>query len=554
MSNKNVTLLVESVSIGMDRQQKMIVENVVKHFSTLIEASVDPSQIKTIFAQVEKQSSESGKNRTVLGKSKDFVSLVNTTINNVGKWLQDTTPVKAFDQKFENLKRSVQQKFGDDSKVISGVKTLGDLAKKHPIKTAAIIGVMTVIASLASGPFGGAIAGQILRGTAELLKGEKLSTAIGRGMKTAAFGYLAANVIAELGDWLSGIRANIVYDENTAKVSFGARTEIRGPNYSWTKTISGVEVRVTKEDAEFINTLMDTLENGRPDEKVAAFDSLDVLATDIRTPEYIRHLRELGAQSINNDELYQFMQTASKGLQAASQGAAASSVNKKANESKDLKYKKLFYIVEQKTLVEGPMTDMIQQSAKSLASKIGTAGKNLTTKVTADKLYSAWQKAGSPTDVAELQNFLKNQGIDDTIIQDVSKVMAPPQKKTKRTTKQQPTQQNTTQGSQKPASQQRVEPTISRNQQQSQQSSQQQRVEPTIGGQQQSAQPAQKKPATRARVSPAAKDAAVFKNPQLLQQAWDKYIQDGGKVSFALKAVLKDMWMSAGGTVIENRK
>lgn len=521
MVNKNVTLLVESVSIGMDRQQKMIVENVVKHFSTLIEASVDPSQIKTIFAQVEKQSSESGKNRTVLGKSKDFVSLVNTTINNVGKWLQDTTPVKAFDQKFENLKRSVQQKFGDDSKVISGVKTLGELAKKHPIKTAAIIGVMTVIASLASGPFGGAIAGQILRGTAELLKGEKLSTAIGRGMKTAAFGYLAANVIAELGDWLSGIRANIVYDENTAKVSFGARTEIRGPNYSWTKTISGVAVRVTKEDAEFINTLMDTLENGRPEEKVAAFDSLDVLATDIRTTDYIKNLRELGVQSINNDELYQFMQTASKGLQAASQGAAASSGNKKANESKDLKYKKLFYIVEQKTLIEGPMTDTIQQSAKSLASKIGTAGKNLTTKVTADKLYSAWQKAGSPTDVAELQNFLKTQGIDDTIIQNVSKIVAPPQKKTKRTTKQQPTQQPT--------------------QQSDQQSTQQ------------TAQPAQKKPAARTRVSPAAKDAAVFKNPQLLQQAWDKYIQDGGKVSFALKAVLKDMWMSAGGTVIEQK-
>lgn len=536
MVNKNVTMLVESVSVGMDRNQKIIVENVVKHFSILIEASIDPSQIKTVFAQVEKRSSESGKNRTILGKSKDFVSLVNTTINNVGKWLQDTTPVKSFDQKFENLKQSVQQKFGDDSKVISGVKTLSELAKKHPIKTAAIIGVMTVIASLATGPVGGAIAGQILRGTAELLKGEKLSTAIGKGMKTAAFGYLAADVIGELGDWLSGIRANIVYDENTAKVSFGARTEMRGPNYSWTKTISGVEVRVTKEDAEFINTLMDTLENGRPEEKVAAFDSLDVLATDIRTPEYIKNLRELGVQSINNDELYQFMQTASKGLQAASQGAAAASGNKKANESRDLRYKKLFYIVEQKILIEGPMSDKIASSAKSLASKISNVGKNLTTKVTADKLYAAWQKAGSPTDTQELKNFLKGQGVDDIIIQDVSKIMAPPQKKTKRTVKQQPVAQQTAQ------------------------SSQNQRIEPTIGGQQPEQQPtqqtarsAQKKPAARTRVSPAAKDAAVFKNPQLLQQAWDKYIQDGGKVSFALKAVLKDMWMSAGGTVIEQK-
>ena len=537
MSNKNVTLLVESVSIGMDRQQKMIVENVVKHFSTLIEASVDPSQIKTIFAQVEKQSSESVKNRTVLGKSKDFVSLVNTTINNVGKWLQDTTPVKAFDQKFENLKQSVQQKFGDDSKIISGVKTLGDLAKKHPIKTAAIIGVMTVIASLASGPFGGAIAGQILRGTAELLKGEKLSSAVGKGMKTAAFGYLAANVIAELGDWLSTFRANIVIEENTAKISFFAKETTFFDNGVDEKFIRGIDVRVSLEDAKSIREIMDILENGTPKEKLDAFARLDYMASDINSTQYKRSLAAFGIEQVNNDALFQVMQDVKAELQAASQGAAAASGNKKANESRDLRYKKLFYIVEQKILIEGTMSGKIASSAKSLASKISKVGKNLTTKVTADKLYAAWQKAGSPTDVAELQNFLKNQGIDDTIIQDVSKVMAPPQKKTKRTVEQQPVAQQTAQ------------------------SSQNQRIEPTIGGQQpeqqptqQSAQPAQKKPATRARVSPAAKDAAVFKNPQLLQQAWDKYIQDGGKVSFALKAVLKDMWMSAGGTVIENRK
>jgi len=536
MVNKNVTLLVESVSIGMDRQQKMIVENVVKHFSTLIEASVDPSQIKTIFAQVEKQSSESGKNRTVLGKSKDFVSLVNTTINNVGKWLQDTTPVKAFDQKFENLKRSVQQKFGDDSKVISGVKTLGELAKKHPIKTAAIIGVMTVIASLASGPFGGAIAGQILRGTAELLKGEKLSTAIGRGMKTAAFGYLAANVIAELGDWLSGIRANIVYDENTAKISFFAKETTFFDNGVDEKFIRGIDVRVSLEDAKSIREIMDILENGTPKEKLDAFARLDYMASDINSAQYKRSLAAFGIEQVNNDALFQVMQDVKAELQAASQGAAAASGNKKANESRDLRYKKLFYIVEQKILIERPMSDKIASSAKSLASKISKVGKNLTTKVTADKLYAAWQKAGSPTDTQELQNFLKSQGIDDRIIHDVSKIMAPPQKKTKRTVKHQPVAQQTAQ------------------------SSQNQRIEPTIGGQQpeqqptqQTAQPAQKKPAARTRVSPAAKDAAVFKNPQLLQQAWDKYIQDGGKVSFALKAVLKDMWMSAGGTVIEQK-
>lgn len=536
MVNKNVTMLVESVSVGMDRNQKIIVENVVKHFSILIEASIDPSQIKTIFAQVEKRSSESGKNRTILGKSKDFVSLVNTTINNVGKWLQDTTPVKSFDQKFENLKQSVQQKFGDDSKVISGVKTLSELAKKHPIKTAAIIGVMTVIASLATGPVGGAIAGQILRGTAELLKGEKLSTAVGKGMKTAAFGYLAADVIGELGDWLSTFRANIVIEENTAKISFFAKETTFFDNGVDEKFIRGIGVRVSLEDAKSIREVMDILENGTPKEKLDAFARLDYMASDINSAQYKRSLAAFGIEQVNNDALFQVMQDVKAELQAASQGAAAASGNKKANESRDLRYKKLFYIVEQKILIEGPMSDKIASSAKSFASKISKVGKNLTTKVTADKLYAAWQKAGSPTDTQELQNFLKSQGIDDRIIQDVSKIMAPPQKKTKRTVKQQPVAQQTAQ------------------------SSQNQRIEPTIGGQQpeqqptqQTARPAQKKPAARTRVSPAAKDAAVFKNPQLLQQAWDKYIQDGGKVSFALKAVLKDMWMSAGGTVIEQK-
>jgi hypothetical protein len=56
------------------------------------------------------------------------------------------------------------------------------------------------------------------------------------------------------------------------------------------------------------------------------------------------------------------------------------------------------------------------QLNEGVLDKIKTFGKNLTTKVTADKLNSAWQKAGSPTDSNELSAFLKTQGVGDNVI------------------------------------------------------------------------------------------------------------------------------------------
>jgi hypothetical protein len=56
------------------------------------------------------------------------------------------------------------------------------------------------------------------------------------------------------------------------------------------------------------------------------------------------------------------------------------------------------------------------QLDEGVFDKIKTFGKNLTTKVTADKLNSAWQKAGAPMDSNELSAFLKTQGVSDEVI------------------------------------------------------------------------------------------------------------------------------------------
>jgi hypothetical protein len=72
------------------------------------------------------------------------------------------------------------------------------------------------------------------------------------------------------------------------------------------------------------------------------------------------------------------------------------------------------YLLTEGRLVEGPM-DWLKTKAK-----------NLTTKVTADKLNSAWQKAGSPTDSEELKKFLVAQGVATEVVDKVYTTMQLP--------------------------------------------------------------------------------------------------------------------------------
>jgi hypothetical protein len=83
----------------------------------------------------------------------------------------------------------------------------------------------------------------------------------------------------------------------------------------------------------------------------------------------------------------------------------------------------------QQQLTEGPM-DFIKGAAAKGMDKLRTVGKNLTTKVTADKLNSAWKKAGSPIDSEELKQFLLSYGgieapVVDKVFTDLKIAAAP---------------------------------------------------------------------------------------------------------------------------------
>jgi hypothetical protein len=434
MINSNKILL-ESCH-DLDIEQRRVVEGIYNELRPLIEASLTADQIKNIFGAVEKSATDAGGNRTMLGKGLDVGKKANEIVDNIGKWLQDTTPVKAFDQKFDQLKNKINTKF-PDSKILDGISQMGLWAKENPGKTAAIVGVLTAIASLAGGPVGGAIAGQVLRGAVELLKGEKLSTAIGKGIKTAAYGFIAGKTFELLGDAIKG-GAQVVKDNlfpNALRLNMtqvfdevGGELGNRWANFE----IKGLVGR-----PEDINTAKKLFSEagqywkaGDYEQSAATWKSLEGLIADtFNDKEYIAQIASDQASRTMISQAAQAAQEATKYLGAAAQGAVAAAGTKGSLAKKESIEQKLrplsegqVYLVFNRItqLNEGPM-DWVKDKAGKAADWAMTKGANLTTKITADKLNSAWQKAGSPTDSEELKQFLTSQGVDAAMIDTVYK-------------------------------------------------------------------------------------------------------------------------------------
>jgi hypothetical protein len=418
---KKTDLLVESVCKNLTKKQKNIVENIYREFKPLIEDSLTPDQISKIFTDVEEISTSGGGNRTVLGKAKDITGKVNDIINNVGKWLQNTTPVAMADQKFEQLKTSIATKFPE---LDQNLTNLGTWMKENPGKSAAIIGVMTALAALAGGPIGGAIAGQVLRGSSELIKGETLSTAVGKGVKTAALGYLSGKAFEMLGDLVSGMRMNSLpvpgaEESGLETASWAASRTTASWGQTIQETVRGFKVTVFPEEKAAIEEALRMISDGQP----GGFDKLKEIAREIRSAEYknaIASVKDAArTDQLNNDGLLQWINGMAKAGQAISQGAvaAAGAAGDKGTETKkESYYKQTRKLSERQIKLVFDRCEMIYQLNEAPIDWLKQKGRNLTTKITANKLMNAWKSAGSPTDSDAIANILKQQGVDDQTI------------------------------------------------------------------------------------------------------------------------------------------
>lgn len=439
---RNNQMLLESVVSDMTFEQRTIVEGIYKEMLPLIEATLTADQINQIFQQAEKGATDAGSNRTLLGKAVDVPKKANELINNLGKYLQDTAPVKFADQKFEDLKKKVGAKFPELDKQLTG---LGTWMKENPGKSAFVIGVLTTLAGLAGGPVGGAIAGQVLRGAAELIKGEKFSTAVGKGIKTAAFGFVTGKALEWLGSAAEALRIK--------EIPFGIKDlEDAGIHrVSITADIPGASidiknVLVDDEMRDQLNWAMKMMKDADPKARLQGWQTLKDVAEIVRSNEYHSNLvgiaRELRNYKIDNDSLLNWINGITKTVSSMGQGAVAGGMaagDKAAKPAattesvvyngKKLSEAQVTYIfgkVSEKLIIREGVWDTIKGAAGKAAGAVKQFGTNLTTKVTADKLLTAWKKAGSPTDSEAVAKLMTGAGVPQEVVNNVYTTMKIP--------------------------------------------------------------------------------------------------------------------------------
>ena len=426
------TILRESCE-GLTTAQQRVVEDIYNEFKPLIEASLTADQIKGIFQQIEKSSIEGGQSRTAIGAGADAVKKANEIINKLGAKLQDTAPVKAFDQKFEQLKAKVAEKFPDLAEKTAG---LGEWVKANPGKSAAVIGILTAIASLAGGPVGGAIAGQVLKGAQELLKGEKLSTAIGKGIKAAAVGWLAGKSMEAVGKMISTVYQNL----NPLPITgFGEYYQFNVgnglPNIMRDATIYGNKEQLGQFSSLW-GAAVKQWQNGDFEGAREAFAQAQQFASTVSKETMTR----IAIEGDPAEKIKQLNQALS-GLAAAAQGAAtgATAYDKQGkpvgDEQAAAKQESYYiqtrplsegqvYMLFDRVLTEAGFLDKLKAGAGKAAGAVAKgaawAGKQATEKVTSAKLMAAWKLEGSPTDSEQLRKFLQGYGgIDPKIIDQV---------------------------------------------------------------------------------------------------------------------------------------
>ncbi len=343
----------------------------------LCEVALQPDQINQLFKSIEK-----GGGRSLIGKAKDAAGKINNIwFDKFGGMLQNSTPVQAFDQKYEQLKSSIAAK---NPKVAASLAKYGDFAKNNPKLHKFLLAIAGSVAAALGVAFAGGVgAGALAVGTGagiatgiiniadRLLQGQRASTAIGRGATTGAIAGLTAAAATKIaGSIADSFRAEYVQAR-------GANDLMKGTfdlNGQWTFVTGKAE------DVRMLNKLVDA----------GDMNGFYNLVAKMRTPEYVQGLN---ASMDIIKQAAQHYQTAKDTLTTLAQVAAAGAGG----------------AVSASTSGQ-PTTESV--SRRQITELFGITGN----KIDASKLEKAWTQAGSPTDSEEIRKILQSAGVESSII------------------------------------------------------------------------------------------------------------------------------------------
>ena len=469
----------------------------------LKEAALSADQIQQIFQTVEKNATDAGSNRTMLGKGKDAAAAVNKAWEDLKTKVQNSGPIKNYDDAYDATVAKIEAGLGGPDNAINKViQKYRKFAKEHPVAQGLIYSALIAAAGISGAGLGGAAVLGLLKMTDKLLQGEKFSSAAYSGAKTGALAYGAS----KLGDLIKGKPEGGALDPNDPDVAEFNRdiADTKGlandqafqdrllnkfpPDKGFTVAAGeggkGLQVLDTAGNKVWQGDIplktMDTqtfadLTNagkmatpgvssgsvssdaiaGVSDKaasaagqvvKGAGAEMFKGLASDSMADATIKRIADsIAAGQLSTSDL-QHLQASQgfitnalsnadpareaaltahynvldKMLRAANDIPVNSSIQRTGRALSEGQVYMIFNrISAQQQLTEGPM-DFIKGAAAKGMDKLKTVGKNLTTKVTADKLNSAWQKAGSPMDSEELKQFLLSyDGIEAPVVDKV---------------------------------------------------------------------------------------------------------------------------------------
>ena len=463
----------------------------VEQYTRLAEAELTKQQVLDIFGGAEQVAMDGGDNKTIAGKVGagaaaaaklpiDLAKKVDAKINQLGKLAKNAGPVKNADQKFADLKKQITAN-NSDSKVVQGIQKISDWAKENPGKASIAVGILTTIAAFAGGPAGGAAAGLILRSTKELLQGEDLSTAVGKSVKTAAYGAIAGWAMDGLGDWLEGIRADSVpYDKvpGLTQVNVDMKSTFEVPGFSQVRQLGSIVV--PQDQAQEFLDLVTQAKGG----DTGAFNEIYKFAKSFDIGDAVKDMNVANAASkalaIANDDFLANLTNANDAIAALAQGTVTGKMDAKdikvdgkpmqgeldlkgggmaqpvdKNFDKDQKLSDFGKVGETMSMEErfelylaeaepaqgelgldnpntlgakmkrgaGKLASKAAGAVKGAASKAAGAAKqtakNVGNKVTADKLMKAWKKLGEPLDSGSIANILADAGMSNDQIKSI---------------------------------------------------------------------------------------------------------------------------------------
>lgn len=425
---------------GLDRNNidsVMLWESAGKQIT---EAALTADQIKQLFQQIEQGATASGDNRTMIGKGKDAASAVNKAWEDLKTKIQDSGPVKNFDQKVSDALSKIGMGAKDpefNGKVSSWVEKYRKFAKEHPIAQGAIYATLIALAGITGAGVGGAAVLGLLKMADKLLQGERFSSAAYSGVKTGVTAFAAS----KLGDLIKGVKpgeqvpppkpgsATFVkrdfdnYDyylhpsnDSVVRVAKGSGSPFMpgNANYAGREALksvmgqgaqsSGIDAASSAASTAVKSTAKSSLGNIIGDADIATRAGRQAAKAAIGDA--------LSSGQISQAQAIAMAKQVGQGAFKAARGESVAHVGTQLSEGQVYM---IFNRVSREELVEGPL-DFVKGAVAKGKEKLQQVGKNITTKVTADKLNSAWQKAGAPTDTDELAKFLQSQGVSGEIV------------------------------------------------------------------------------------------------------------------------------------------